>query len=432
VPVTAPRSLSLPDAITAGLQNNLQIRQAALAVTIARAQLRQAEAQKAVTLGGTVSFTDNSLSGGTPLAGTISIPGAGITSQPFTTTGVSGTGAAATNWVFGLTLRYPLYTGGALESQIEIAQANVRIAEAQLTTTAQVVVLGVRQAYYALEQAQGSVDAAQRSVDAARENVRVTEVRVRVGTSPQFDLLQAQVQLAQSEQVLVRARTALAQAQQSLSQVLFVPLSTTTTPSTPMGLPPAPPGDVEGMIQRAQMARPEIQQVRASEDAAQASIALAEAGLKPNISIQAGPQIQTPDPTNRAFVNFTGTITMTLAILDGGLTQGKIDEARTRLTSAKVTEDQTRQQVELDVRNAYLGLNDAAEQLRSALAAQTAAREALRIANVRFQAGVGTQLEVVVAQQNLATADQGVVQATYLYNLALAQLDRAVGVQVKV
>jgi OMF family outer membrane factor len=364
-----------------------------------------------------------------PLIGTISIPGAGISGQPFTATGLIGT--PATNWLFGLTLKYPLYTGGALEAQIAIAQANVRVAEAQFTTAAQLVVLAVRQAYYGLEQAQGSVDAAQRSVDAARENVRVTELRVRVGTSPQFDLLQAQVQLAQSEQALTRSRTGLAQAHQTLSQVLFVPLSTTTAPSTPMGLPATPPGDVDGMIKQALGNRPEIQQVRASQDAAQAAIDLAGAGLQPNISIQAGPQIQTSDPTNRATVNFTGSIVLTLAILDGGLTQSKIEEARARLTSAKVTEDQTRQQVELDVRNAYLALNDAAEQLKSARAAQTAAREALRIANVRFQAGVGTQLEAVTAQQNLAIADQGVVQATFQYNLALAQLDRAVGVQVK-
>ncbi len=431
VPTTPPRPLALGDAITTGLQNNLTIRQAALGVAIARAQLREAQAQKSLTLSGTASFTDNSVSGGAPIAGTISIPGAGITSQSFTTAGVTGTGGAATTWLFGLTLKYPLYTGGALEAQIAIAQANVRVAEAQFSTTAQQLVLAVRQAYYGLEQAQGSVDAAQRTVDAGRENVRVTDARVRVGTSPQFDLLQAQVQLAQSEQALSRAKTVLAQAHQGLAQVLFVPLGTTFTPADPMGLP-TPPGDVDALIKQALEIRPEIAQVRASEDAAQSAIDLAAAGLKPNISIQAGPQIQTSDPTNRDVVNFTGSIVLTLAILDGGLTQAKVDEARTRLTSAKVTEDQTRQQVELDVRNAFLTLNDAAEQLRSALAAQTAAREALRIANVRFQAGVGLELEVVTAVQNLATADQGVVAAQFQYNLALAQLDRAVGVPVKI
>ncbi len=431
ITVTAPRPLTLGDAVTVGLQNNLTIRQAALGVTVARHQLLEAEAAKSVTLSGSASFTDNSISGSSaPLSGSITIPGAGITGQPFTATGITGLGTPATQWNFALVLKYPLYTGGALEAQIAVAKANVAVAEAQFTATAEQVVLSVRQGYYGVVQAQGSVEAAQRSVDAARENVRVTDARVRVGTSPQFDLLQAQVTLAQSEQALTRAKTGLAQSQQILASALFLPLATTVAPATPFGLP-EPPGTADQLIQQALQNRPELAQVRASQAAAQAAIDLAAAGLKPNITVSGGPAITTSDPTNKDTINFTASIVFTLSILDGGLTQARINEARTRLEQAKVTEDQIRQQVELDVRSAYLTLTDAADQLRSALAAQAAAREALRIANVRFQAGVGLQLEVVTAVQNLASADQGVVQGQFQYNLALAQLDRAVGVQVK-
>ncbi len=174
------------------------------------------------------------------------------------------------------------------------------------------------------------------------------------------------------------------------------------------------------------------QQALASERAAQAAIDLAASGLRPNITVSAGPQLLTSDPTNKDVVNFAGTIALTLAILDGGLTQAKIEAARAQLQAAQVTEAEVRQQVELDVRNAYLALGNAADSLRSALAGQTAAREALRIANVRFQAGVGTQLEVVTQIQNLATADTQVIQAGLNYFVAVAQLDRALGVQVKI
>lgn len=430
VPTLAPRPLTLSDAVTTALQNNFQTRQAAFGVAIARAQLREAEAQKAVTLGGSASFTDNSLCcGGAPVNGTISIPSASINNAPFTATGFGGT--SATNTVFALTLKSPLYTGGALEAQIAIAQANEVIAEAQFATAAQQVVFSVRQAYYSVTASDANVASAQHAVDAARENVRVAAARVQVGTSPQFDLLQAQVQLAQSAQALTQARTALSQSQQTLAATLVLPLSTTVVPTDFSGLPEVPQ-DVGALVQQALERRPEIAAARASEVGAQAAIDLAASGLAPNITVQAGPQIQTSDPTNRAAVNFTGTISLTLAILDGGLTQAKVDEARSRLQSAKVTEEQTRQQVELDVRNAYLSLGNAADVLRSALAGQTAAREALRIANVRFQAGVGTQLEVVTAVQNLATADTNVTQAAFQYYVALAQLDRAIGVQVKI
>src|SRR5579875_794299 len=117
--------------------------------------------------------------------------------------------------------------------------------------------------------AQGTVGAAQRAVDGAQENVRVTAARVRVGTSPRFDLLQAQVQLAQSQQNLTRAKTGLVQAQQTLALVLYQPL-------TPLGLP-APPPNVDALVRMALQQRPELIQARANVEAAEAAIDLAAA-----------------------------------------------------------------------------------------------------------------------------------------------------------
>jgi outer membrane protein TolC len=412
--------------VARALQQNFQVRQGALQVLVSRAQLQQARAGVQPTLGFQGSYTGTSPSSGTvPLSGTISL--SGTPSQPF----VAQVPAQTTPpWSFKLTLSYPLYTGNALQDQIAIAQANVRVAEAAFVATSEVTVLSVRQAYYNVQLTQGVVAAQQRAVAAAQENVRVTGARVRAGTAPRFDLLQAQVQLAQAEQALSTAKTNAVLGQQSLSALLDVPLDTTVSPSTPLGLT-SPSGELDAFIQQALRTRPELAQVRASEDAAQAAIDLAAAGLRPNFTISGGPGIQTPDPGANLPVAWTGTLLMTIAIFDGGLTGAKVEVARQQLAQNKVTEEQTRQSVELDVRNAYLGLQNAAEQLRSAQAALDAAREALRISGVRYQAGVGTQLEVVTAEQNLASADVGVVQALFSYNLALAQLDRAVGAQVQ-
>jgi heterocyst glycolipid deposition protein len=432
VPVAGPGTpLTLVNAVTTALQQNYQVRQAALGVLVARAQVHQAEAQKQVTLGGTAGFTDTSSSNPGQLSGTITIPTSteGFTNTPFTAS-IPSLATSPQSWQFGLTFRYPLYSGNALEDQIGIAQANLRVAEAAFTATANQVVLSVRQAYYGVQLGQGQVAAAQRAVDGAQENVRVTDARVRVGTSPRFDLLQAQVLLAQSQQSLTAARTAAIQAQQSLDVVLTLPLTSVASAQTPLGLP-APPQNVEDLVQASLRTRPELAQALASEEAARAAIDLAASGLRPNVTLSAGPSVVTSDPSQRDNVNWSGSIQLTLAILDGGLTQAKVDAARQQLAQAQVTEQQTRQTVELQVRTAYLGLESAAEQLRSAEAALAAAREALRIANLRFQAGVGTQLEVITAEQNLATADVGTIQALYAYNLSLAQLDQAVGVQVK-
>src|SRR5579883_1452984 len=408
VPEAAPgQPLTLAAAVSTALQQNLQVRTAAVQVALARAQLRQAEAGFQPTVGLQGSYTTQSSSGGSILSGTLTVPGAGIVGQPFVAQ-VPSLGAAP-SWLVRLNVAYPLYTGHALEDQLAIARASVRSAEAAFAAVANQVALSVRQAYYGLELAQGTVGAAQRAVDAAQENVRVTAARVRVGTSPRFDLLQAQ---------------------QTLALVLNQPLTTRYQPVTPLGLP-APPPNVDALVRMALQQRPELIQARANVEAAEAAIDLAAAGRRPNITLTGGPTVATSDPTERLPVSWTGAIQVTLAILDGGLTDAKVEAARQQLAQAQLAEQQLRQTIEQQVRTAYLGLQDAAEELRSARAALESAREALRIANVRFQAGVGTQLEVVTAEQNLASADVGTVQALYAYNLALAQLDQAVGVQVK-
>ncbi len=413
--------LSLPDAVSAALQKNFTIRLQALQVLIAQAQVAQAEAGLLPKINMTGNSQDTFQSP-PPRPITITVNGSPVT---FTLPP-----SANPLYTFGLTLTYPLYSGGALEDQIAIARANFAGSQGQLSATLGQVVLQVRQAYYQVQLTQGQVAAAQRAVDAARENVRVTDARVRVGSSPQFDLLQAQAQLAQFEQSLTQAKANAVQAQQNLDIVVNQPQTTIVSPTTPFGLP-EPPQDQEALVAMALRARPELQVSQAAIRAQEAAIDLAEAGYRPTITISGGGQVQTGDPATNFPISWSGTVTAAWAIWDGGLTTAKVEQARQQLAVAQTQDAQLRQTVEQQVRNAYLNLQNAAETLRFAAAQLAAAREQLRIANVRFQAGVGTQLEVVQAQQTLATADQTVVQAQYNYNLAIAQIDQATGTQVK-
>ena len=418
--------LTLIDAVRRALEQNLSVRQAALQVAIARAQVAQAQAGLLPTASVGASNTQQTVPGNSQLTGTINIPSAGITAAPFTAV-LPGTTPA--QWKLNGAIAYTVYSGNAVQDQIAIAQANLRGQQSAFAATAGQTVLAVRQAYYNYVQSEGQVAAAQRTVDASQENVRVTQARVRVGTSPEFDLLQAQVQLAQAQRTLTQAKAAAVQAQQQLAAVINVPISSQISATTAMGLP-TPPPDLEALSTQALSGRAEVAQAQAAIQAAQAAVDLAAAGLRPVITLTGGPQVLTNDLSSSPPVTWSGTLAVTLAIFDGGLTRAKVEQARQQLALTRVQLEQTQQTVELQVRAAYLNLQQAAEQLASAQAGLTAAQEALRIANVRFQAGVGTQLEVVTAVQNLAAADAALVQALFQYNLALAQIDQAVGHQI--
>lgn len=124
VPSVRPGTpLTLLDALRRALEQNLQVRQAALQVAIARAQVSQAQAGLLPTATLGASYTDQTAPGASKLGGTINIPSAGIVDASFV---AIVPGSATPPWAFRLNFAYLLYTGNALQDQVAIAQANLR------------------------------------------------------------------------------------------------------------------------------------------------------------------------------------------------------------------------------------------------------------------------------------------------------------------
>jgi len=409
------RDLSLAEAIALAAQQNQQLRIAAFEVAIARSQLAQARAGGAPMVNAQASYTRTQAQGPT----TISL-GPGVT--------VEIPAPSPNLYDVRLVLQYPLYSGGRIEAQIALAEANVKGAEAALERVKQQVIFSVRQAYFQLLLAQSGLEVVDRSVAQAAENLRVARARVAAGASPRFDEVQADVAVAQARQSQVRSRNAIAQATQGLNALINLPLNTPlrlrdALTVRPVGTP------VDALIARALEARPEFGELRARQAAAQAGIALAESGAKPTVALSSAASYGNAGSlfSTGASSNWSITLAATLNLYDGGLTKERINEVRLRLEELRAAEAQQRQAVELEVRQAFLNLQSVAEELVGADAVVTQAAEALRIANVRFQSGVGTNLEVLTAQTTASQAEAARVQALFNYNVARATLEHAVG-----
>ncbi|HVH31777.1 MAG TPA: TolC family protein [bacterium] len=389
-----PMALTQMQALTMALQQNPQLRVAAFEVLVARAQLAQARAGTALQASVQGSYTRTqdgvvttipvfSPGGGPPQVGTLTIP------------------APSSNiYDARLVLQYPLSSGGRIEAQVAMAEANLRGAEATFERIKQQIVFGVRQAYFSLLLAQASLRAADHSVTQADETLRVARARVATGVSPRFDQVQAEVAVATAKQIQVRARNSVAQAMQGLNALLNMSLETPLILPDPFAMiSVATPTD--RLLARALEVRAEVAEVRARQAAAQAAIEVAESGGRLNFGLSgmydygnSGPFGPGADLSSKWSV----TLAATIAVSDGGLTRERVSEARQRLEQLKALEAQQRQTVELDVRQASLNLQSAREELVGAGALVEQAAEALRLANVRFAAGVGTNLEVVSAQ----------------------------------
>jgi outer membrane protein TolC len=125
--------------------------------------------------------------------------------------------------------------------------------------------------------------------------------------------------------------------------------------------------------------------------------------------------------------NLSGTWSVTLSLSDGGITRERIREAELRLEQLKVLEAQTKQRIELKVRQAWLALDQAAAEVTAAAGGVEQGREAARIAGVRYQAGVGTSLELLSAQAGLAQAELALASARFNQNFARVRLILAAG-----
>jgi len=417
----APRRLTFAELASTVMQNNLQLRAAALDVAVAEAQLAQARAgrQPQVVVSG--AYTRVQQQAGQ----TISFP------NPFGPTPpvISFTLPAPDPNIYAarLALQYPLYTGGRLESQIALAEANLRGARAVFARAQQQILFSAQQSYLQALLGQESVTAAQRALVQANESLRVANARVSAGAAPQFDVLQAQVAVANAEQGVIRARTSVAAAQTGLNATLGL------SQDTPLELadtlePRAVPGTMQDAIARGLRDRPELAEVASRMAAAQAGMELAASGGRPNVIVGAGYDVGNANGTATSISGaWSATLGVTLSLYDGGITRERIREARLRLEQLKVFDAQIRQQVELEVRQAWLALDQAAGELAAATKAVEQGREAARLAGVRYQAGVGTQLELLSAQALLSQAELALASARFSQNLARIRVILAAG-----
>jgi outer membrane protein TolC len=130
--------------------------------------------------------------------------------------------------------------------------------------------------------------------------------------------------------------------------------------------------------------------------------------------------------------NLTWTVTLAanLPIFDGGTTAAKVAQARSDLRSAQAGREQLRQGIALDVRQAYLSVREAQARLEATAKSVEEAREAVRLAEARYAAGVGTSVEVTDAVAAFTGASTNNVTAIYDARISLARLDNAVGAPI--
>ena len=286
--------------------------------------------------------------------------------------------------------------------------------------------LSVKNLFFTVLRNQAQVGVYQQQITADTESVRVTQARVTAGAAAQYDLLTAQTTLSNAQQQLSSSRNTLALAVVNLNNLIGIAPSTRITLSEPQAPSLNQKFDADQLTQSAFRFRPEIKQSENNVLIARRLIKLAGSSLLPSFSI-----VGTGNYNGHVASGSNSTMSLSavlgIPLYDGGATRAKVTEAQSDLRSQQITRDQLRQNVSVEILQALSNINDAQTRAASATVGATQAQEALRLANVRYQNGIGTILDVVNADAQLSQARTNSLNAQYDYQTSLAQLTRGIG-----
>jgi outer membrane protein TolC len=306
------------------------------------------------------------------------------------------------------------------------AKEEERSAQYSLKNARELVVLATGNAYLLSLSGGARVDTALADVRTAQALYDKAADQQKAGVSPAIDVLRAQVELQSRQQHLIVARNDYAKQKLQLGRVIGLPAAQEFTLTTAAPYEPLVGLGVEEYLRRAYLARPDylaaVENVRSAEARRRAATA------------EHYPTLDIAGDYGAAGVNigishgvFQVGATLTIPITAGGKTHSDVLEAEAALRQSRQQLENLQGQIDYEVRTALLDLAAAADQVEVARSSVELANQTLTQARDRFAAGVTDNLEVVQAQESVASANESYIAGLYAHNIAKLELATAIG-----
>ncbi|MEB3225381.1 MAG: TolC family protein [Synechococcus sp.] len=403
--------LTFGETIRLALERNETLQETRLNYDRAEAQLREAIAAEAPTLSNQVDITRTDSANG-------ELQARALDRDANATTAINGR----------LEVSYDIYTGGRRSAQIEAAQTQLEITTLDIERLTEETRLTAAVGYYDLQSADAQVVIEQSSVFDANQSLRDATLLEQAGLGTKFDVLRAEVELANAQQRLTLAEANQKTARRQLARILS--LEPTVDPRTADEIDLAGRWEIslEETIVLALQNRQELRQqlLQREIDGYQERIALAN--VRPLVSVFANYDVlEVFDDRLGPADGLTVGARMRWNFFDGKAAASRADQEKVDQAIAENRFVNQRNQIRFAVETAYYNLEASERNISTAAASVTLAEESLRLARMRFNAGVGTQTDVISAQTGLNTARGNYLQAVTDYNRAFAQLKREVG-----
>lgn len=477
-PTAGPvRRLSVDEAVTLALEQNLSLQVERLNPPIADLSVAQARAawvpsfSTGISTGSTKSPANSFLSGGQTIEDGRVSTNASVTQLlrwggSYTATW-DGSRSTTTNFFsnFDPTLRsnlslrvvQPLVRNFSIDSarqQLQVSAINREISDVQLRQTVVSTSRNVRHAYWDLSYARASLDVARQSLELAQRSLRETQARIEIGTTPPIDSVAAEAEVAQRQEAVIVAEASVSQAEDRLRALILDP-STPDFWSVRFELADAAPFeiqtiDVDAAVRTSLEKRTDLRQARRSLESSDINIRYFRNQTLPDVNVQldyglvglGGSQFIRgegfPGPivgrTSRNFGSVLGDIlanefpawTLSLNVaypIGASAAETGLARARLQYSQAQTTIRNLELQVTTQIRDAGRQVNTNLQRVDSTRAARQLSERRLEAEEKKLAAGTSTSFQVFQTQRDLAQARTNELRAVLDYNTSLVDFE---------
>ena len=333
---------------------------------------------------------------------------------------------------FSVSFTQPLYAGGKVSAAMKIAKIYSDYTQEKLKQARSEIVFASEAQFYDALLARSNLEVLQSAYEQLTHNLEVVEKYYNQGMVSEYELLRARVEKLNLEPMIAAVQSDVNISRKHLKSFLGLPLDEEielTSDYSDTTLSDIP--DLNTLIEFALAERPEIKQTELQRKGYSKAVTIARSNwIYPSLNFNTTYQVTAASDDfklneNKISQNWMVSLLLNIPIFDGGRTIGEVRKAKVDYYQAVLAERQAKDDIRLEVEEAY----DAMIQAKKALELQketiVQAEEGMRIANLRYESGVGTQLEVLSAQTALTDARTNLARAIYSFRLAKSALRKA-------
>lgn len=328
-----------------------------------------------------------------------------------------------------LSLNYVLFDFGKRENELDGANYRLLVSQLSRNRVLQDVVLEVERVYYQSQGITALVASAKQSLESASISVKTAEAKRASGMATIGDVYRAKTAEAQAKLTLERAIGEQEKVKGRLANALGAPVN------QPILLQPWPDvvenaellREMDGLLQHGKTARPDLLAAEAQVLAARANVGVVGSQGLPSLEFVANNSWTYFVENRPDNMNYSIGVQLKVPLFQGFQNTYAIRQSKAQLEKAEAARDQAQRQIELEVWQAYFDLRTAGEAIDSANSLKSNAEHSVDSAQARYRAGVGTLLEWLTSETDLANARMQEIQARIDWYVNMAQLTHALG-----